>query len=112
MSDELSLMEEDTTDVDIWQYLNETVCDIPELENMTGIENTIFHTVIILFNLLSFSELQMMCHERRGGGGGVSTLPPYVMIIIQIFYALVCLCGLVGNSLVIYVVLRYSSNIT
>ena len=51
-----------------------------------------------------------MCNERRGGGG-VSTLPPYVMIIIQIFYALVCICGLVGNSLVIYVVLRYTSHI-
>ena len=41
-----------------------------------------------------------------GGGGGLSTLPTYVMTIIQIFYALVCICGLVGNSLVIYVVLR------
>jgi len=89
MSDELSLMEEDTTDVDIWQYVNETFCDNPELENIT--------------------EFQLLCNERRGGGGGgVSTLPSYVMIIIQIFYALVCICGLVGNSLVIYVVLRFS----
>lgn len=31
-----------------------------------------------------------------------------VMLLIQIFYALVCLLGLFGNSLVIYVVLRYS----
>ena len=27
---------------------------------------------------------------------------------VQVFYALVCLCGLVGNTLVIYVVLRFS----
>ena len=49
--------------------------------------------------------------ERRGGGGGggLSTLPTYVMTIIQIFYALVCICGLVGNSLVIYVVLRWDN---
>ena len=39
------------------------------------------------------------------GGGGP---PTYVMTVIQIFYALVCICGLVGNSLVIYVVLRFS----
>ena len=31
-------MEEDTTDVDIWQYVNETFCDNPELENITGKE--------------------------------------------------------------------------
>lgn len=35
-------------------------------------------------------------------------LPTSLMAIIQIFYAVVCLVGLCGNSLVIYVVLRYS----
>ena len=49
------------------------------------------------------SELQMQCLLRRGGPPG---LPVFVMTIIQIFYALVCIGGLVGNSLVIYVVLR------
>lgn len=34
--------------------------------------------------------------------------PDYLMIAIQFFYALVCLLGLLGNSLVIYVVLRFS----
>ena len=45
----------------------------------------------------------MLPLDEEGGGGGV---PTYVMTVIQIFYALVCVCGLVGNSLVIYVVLR------
>ena len=45
-----------------------------------------------------------MLPEGDEGGGG---LPTYVMTVIQIFYALVCICGLVGNSLVIYVVLRW-----
>lgn len=35
-------------------------------------------------------------------------LPIALMSIIQIFYALVCVVGLCGNTLVIYVVLRYS----
>ena len=108
MSDELSLMEEDTTDVDIWQYVNETFCDNPELENITGKKNIQFFSIHDYDE--SCLEFQLLCNERRGGGGGgVSTLPSYVMIIIQIFYALVCICGLVGNSLVIYVVLRYPS---
>ena len=35
-------------------------------------------------------------------------LPPSLLTIIQIFYALVCISGLCGNTLVIYVVLRFS----
>eukprot|EP00095_Tigriopus_kingsejongensis_P010103 snap_masked-scaffold152_size304267-processed-gene-0.11 protein:Tk10103 transcript:snap_masked-scaffold152_size304267-processed-gene-0.11-mRNA-1 annotation:"somatostatin receptor type 2" len=35
-------------------------------------------------------------------------LPIALMSVIQIFYALVCIVGLCGNTLVIYVVLRYS----
>ena len=35
-------------------------------------------------------------------------LPPIFGTFVQIFYALVCLVGLCGNTLVIYVVLRYS----
>ena len=45
----------------------------------------------------------MQCMLKRGGPPG---LPVFVMTIIQIFYALVCIGGLVGTSLVIYVVLR------
>ena len=45
----------------------------------------------------------MLAQADEGGGG----VPTYVMTVIQIFYALVCICGLVGNSLVIYVVLRW-----
>jgi len=41
-----------------------------------------------------------------GGGGGGGQLPWILMTIIQIFYALVCVVGLCGNTLVIYVVLR------
>ena len=52
------------------------------------------------------AELQLQCLMRRGSAGTPS-LPTWVMTVIQIFYALVCLAGLVGNSLVIYVVLRY-----
>ena len=35
-------------------------------------------------------------------------LPKSFMIFVQVFYALVCVLGLCGNTLVIYVVLRYS----
>jgi len=88
MSAELSLAEADTPETeDFWSYFNESVCDIPELENIT--------------------ELQLQCLMRRGSAGTPS-LPTWVMTVIQIFYALVCLAGLVGNSLVIYVVLRFS----
>ena len=51
--------------------------------------------------LSNVSDLKTICSQGQG-------VPTYVMTIIQIFYALVCICGLVGNSLVIYVVLRFS----
>ncbi|XP_074081727.1 somatostatin receptor type 4 [Macrotis lagotis] len=40
--------------------------------------------------------------EERGAGGEAG------MIVIQSIYALVCLVGLVGNALVIFVILRYA----
>ncbi|NP_001127736.1 somatostatin receptor type 2-like [Bombyx mandarina] len=44
--------------------------------------------------------------------GTMGTCPivnlPYVSIVTQVLYALVCIVGLLGNTLVIYVVLRYS----
>ena len=39
MSAELSLAEAETPGTeDFWSYFNESVCDIPELENITGNE--------------------------------------------------------------------------
>ena len=39
MSAELSLAEAETPETeDFWSYFNESVCDIPELENITGNE--------------------------------------------------------------------------
>jgi len=43
--------------------------------------------------------------DYQGQGPPVS---PVVMTLIQVFYGIVCVCGLLGNSLVIYVVLRFS----
>merc|ERR1719483_1488631 len=52
----------------------------------------------------NISELSEICHMY----GRHTPLPAYIMTVIQIFYGLVCVLGLVGNSLVIYVVLRFS----
>lgn len=40
--------------------------------------------------------------------GQETPVSPVVMTLIQVFYGIVCVCGLLGNSLVIYVVLRFS----
>ena len=37
MSAELSLAETEVTEDDFWSYFNESVCDYPELENITGL---------------------------------------------------------------------------
>lgn len=66
--------------------LNLSFCSIPEIANMT--------------------EMAEFCSSEPQDLG--SPITPYVMTIIQIFYGLVCVGGLVGNSLVIYVVLRFS----
>ena len=80
MSAELSIAEE----VNFWQNFNFSICDRPELANVT--------------------ELKALCAQGHQSSG----VPTYVMTIIQIIYAIVCICWLVGNSLVIYVVLRFS----
>ena len=36
MSAELSIAEAETAEDDFWSHFNESVCDIPELENITG----------------------------------------------------------------------------
>ena len=41
-------------------------------------------------------------------GGGPGGLPKWLMVVIQVVYAMVCVVGLCGNTLVIYVVLRFS----
>merc|ERR1719278_2025612 len=53
---------------------------------------------------LNHTELAEMCGHLLAA----PIIPDYVMTIIQVFYALVCMLGLLGNSLVIYVVLRFS----
>ena len=45
---------------------------------------------------------------EAAGGPPPPMLPVALMTVIQVFYALVCVVGLCGNTLVIYVVLRYS----
>jgi len=85
MSEELILAEESPDYPDF----NFTLCQLPELEHVIELQNY----------------CRKMLPLGDEGGGGV---PTYVMTVIQIFYALVCVCGLVGNSLVIYVVLRFS----
>jgi len=64
--------------------MNLSLCDVP-LD---------FHNI---------SNLSALCSPPGG-----PAVPHAVMSIIQIFYGLVCLLGLIGNSLVIYVVMRFS----
>merc|ERR1719430_3054424 len=54
------------------------------------------------------SEVSEMCATWLQIGREGPVIPEYIMTVIQIFYALGCLLGLLGNSLVIYVVLRFS----
>ena len=102
MSEELSIAEESSDYPDF----NFTLCQLPELEHVIGKTPPSPLSHIVLPR--PCSELQNYCRKMLAqgdeGGGGV---PTYVMTVIQIFYALVCICGLVGNSLVIYVVLRW-----
>jgi len=68
--------------------INTSICHIPEVAAMA----------------LNHTELAEMCGHLLAA----PIIPDYVMTIIQVFYALVCMLGLLGNSLVIYVVLRFS----
>lgn len=82
-----------------------------------GVEQLLYlhHTTNLSFNASTLqhlcglasnqSEVGEVCGAWHESG---PPIPEYVMTIIQIFYALVCLLGLLGNSLVIYVVLRFS----
>jgi len=82
-------MEEDALefiDKAIISKFNRTLCLYPELENIT--------------------ELVELCSSFDAGIQ--EPFSPYLLNFIQIFYGFVCFFGLLGNSLVIYVVLRFS----
>ena len=82
-------MEEDAlefVDKAIIAKFNRTLCLYPELENIT--------------------ELVELCSSFDAGIQ--EPFSPYLLNFIQIFYGFVCFFGLLGNSLVIYVVLRFS----
>ena len=86
------------------KYVDISKCQKCEIYGRLFYEHLFFKILIEIFPVIA--ELQLQCLMRRGSAGTPS-LPTWVMTVIQIFYALVCLAGLVGNSLVIYVVLRY-----
>ena len=56
-----------------------------------------------LFNNSILDQFNLTEHCSTAPG-----LPPIFHTFLNIFYGLVCLVGLCGNTLVIYVVLRYS----
>ena len=61
MSAELSLAEAETPGTeDFWSYFNESVCDIPELENITGNEN-----LLIILSTLQERRRYFTTNERR-----------------------------------------------
>ena len=71
--------------------------------NMTLMQICRISNSSILNTLQNFTDVDLIeaCTNRP-------ILPPIFGTFVQIFYALVCLVGLCGNTLVIYVVLRYS----
>ena len=71
--------------------------------NMTLLQICHISNSSILNQLQNLSDVDLIeaCTNRP-------ILPPIFGTFVQIFYALVCLVGLCGNTLVIYVVLRYS----
>lgn len=70
-------------------------------DNMT-IEDQLAHVC------QAFNASQLMAHNLTDQCAPQVHLPKSFMIFVQVFYALVCILGLCGNTLVIYVVLRYS----
>ena len=63
-------------------------------------------SVCHVFNFTQLQEIEMI--EECQAHFASQDLPASLLVIIQIFYALVCISGLCGNTLVIYVVLRFS----
>ena len=55
-----------------------------------------------------FNSSHLMAHNLTDLCTNQVHLPKSFMVFVQVFYALVCILGLCGNTLVIYVVLRYS----
>ena len=54
-----------------------------------------------------FNSSELRAHNLTEACTNPAHIPQAFMIFVQIFYALVCILGLCGNTLVIYVVLRY-----
>ena len=63
-------------------------------------------SICSLINVSQWNDLNItdQCSQAMGH----VHLPASLMVVIQIFYALICVVGLCGNTLVIYVVLRFS----
>ena len=81
----------------------EEICDSHSLEELGNL------TAYCRFcERLNYSDLIARNLTDFCGGMPDHILPKSLMVIIQVFYALVCIVGLCGNTLVIYVVLRYS----
>ena len=51
-------------------------------------------------------ELELIVNSRNLDQAAI--LPDYVFIIITVIYSIIFVCGIVGNTLVIYVVSRYN----
>ena len=56
-----------------------------------------------------FNSSELRAHNLTEACTNPAHIPQAFMIFVQVFYALVCILGLCGNTLVIYVVLRYVS---
>ena len=56
-----------------------------------------------------FNSSELRAHNLTEACTNPAHIPQAFMIFVQVFYALVCILGLCGNTLVIYVVLRYIS---
>ncbi|XP_053477803.1 mu-type opioid receptor [Ictalurus furcatus] len=77
-----------------------------------------------LYHLSHLSNISALCPNLSSGGGGNETLPEdrcepttdtnkgstpvIIAIIITALYSIVCVVGLVGNVLVMYVIIRYT----
>ena len=72
------------------------------IEAVNGSDNPTLRQVCHYFNSSVLRE-----HNLTEACTSPAHIPQAFMIFVQIFYALVCILGLCGNTLVIYVVLRY-----
>ena len=66
--------------------------------NLTGLAQCIIHD-------MEKCELDLIVNNSNLSEAAI--LPDYVFIIITVIYSIIFVCGIVGNTLVIYVVSRY-----